>query len=90
MINKEDLIAQGWNYKHGSGERIVLEKGDVWHGDGIILEFENDKNNLVIIDSHSNDNSFGPIRSTKYNGMCNDMEMFEMICKLIRIDDYIN
>jgi hypothetical protein len=85
----------------GFENEMKFEKGDVWKddGQGAFLyvktkktEYEMDGKNhsfntymIKLITTDSGFNQDGPNHSTKFNGECDTMDEFDMICKMIKL-----
>ena len=84
-MNKENFEQRGWKFSYEFENEMKFEKGDVWkdNGQGAFLRV---KNNIVkLITTDSGFNQDGPNNSIKFNGECNTMDEFDMICKMIKL-----
>ena len=84
-MNREELEEKGWEFSRDDGVMTVFKKGDIWKGDGqgAWLQVREGKIKIETTDKRFNQN--GPIYSVKYYGNCNNMEEFDMICKMIEL-----
>ena len=85
IMGKEDFEERGWNFKFEFEGEMKFEKGDFWKddGQGAILYV---KNNIIkIITTDKGFNQDGPNASFKFNGECETIEEFDIICKMIKL-----
>ena len=84
-MSKEELEESGWVFKYDILNEQKFEKGDVWKddGQGAFLDIKDGK--ITIITTDKGFNQDGPNHSVKYNGKCNSMEQFDMICEMIEL-----
>jgi len=84
-MKKEDFEQRGWKFQYELSNEMLFEKGDVWKDDGQGA-FLYVKNNIVkLITTDKDFNPDGPNCSVKFNGECNTMDEFDMICKMIKL-----
>jgi hypothetical protein len=85
-MKKEDFEQRGWKLSYELPIGMKFEKGDVWkdNGQGAFL-YVNNNNIVKLITTDSGFNQDGPNCSVKFNGECNSMEEFDMICKMIKL-----
>ena len=84
-MEKEDFEQRGWKFSSLFDGKIKFEKGDVWKDDGHGA-FLTVKNNTVILTTTDKGfNQDGPNYSVKFNGECENIEEFDMICKMIKL-----
>lgn len=100
-MEKEDFEQKGWQFKFEFGNEMNFEKGDVWKDDGQgaflsiktkKIEYDmdgktNEFNNYTVklITTDIGFNQDGPNCSVKFNGECNTIDEFDMICKMIKL-----
>ena len=85
-INKEDIEKRGWIFKYEYNGWWNFEKGDVWKDDGQGAFLSVGENNKILIKVTNNGyNSDGPNISTKFNGVCDTMDEFDVICRMIKL-----
>ena len=97
-MKKEDFEQKGWKFSSEFDNEMRFEKGDIWKddGQGAFLyvktkktEYEMDsKNHSYTVKLITTDNGFnqdGPNHSVKFNGECNTMYDFVMICNMIKL-----
>jgi hypothetical protein len=84
-MKKEEFEQRGWKFSFEFENEMKFEKGDVWKddGQGAFLRVKNNIVNLITTDSGFNQD--GPNHSIKFNGECNTMDEFDMICKMIKL-----
>ena len=84
-MNREELEEKGWRWKSQQLNEDKYEKGDFWKddGQGALLTVLEGKITLITTDKGFNQD--GPNYSVKYNGKCNNMEQFDMICEMIEL-----
>jgi hypothetical protein len=84
-MERKDFEQRGWKFNYEFDNEMRFEKGDVWKDDGYGA-FLNVKNNVVkLITTDKGFNQDGPNHSVKFNGECNTMEEFDLICKMIKL-----
>lgn len=84
-MKKEDFVQKGWKFSYKFDNEMKFEKGDVWKDDGQGAFLYVKKNILKIITTDSGFNQDGPNHSVKFFGECNNMDEFNMICKMIKL-----
>jgi len=84
-MSKEELEERGWTFKLQWLNQDKYEKGDFWKddGQGAVLIVEEGK--IILTTTDKGFNQDGPNYSVKYNGKCNSMEQFDMICEMIEL-----
>lgn len=84
-MKREDFEQRGWKFSYEFNNEMKFEKGDVWKddGQGAFLHVKNNIVNLITTDIGFNQD--GPNHSVKFNGECNTMEEFDMVCKMIKL-----
>ena len=100
-MKKEDFEQKGWKFSFEFDNEMKFEKGDVWKddGQGAFLYVKTKKTEYVMDDKNHSFNTYtvklittdigfnqdGPNHSVKFNGECNTMDEFDMICKMIKL-----
>ena len=86
MMSKEELKERGWEFKYDILNEQKFQKGDIWKddGQGAFLNIKDGK--ITITTTYKGFNQDGPNYSIKYNGKCNSMEQFDMICEMIELN----
>ena len=84
-MSKEELKERGWEFKYDILNEQKFQKGDTWKddGQGAFLNIKDGKITITTTDKGFNQD--GPNYSIKYNGKCNSMEQFDMICEMIEL-----
>ena len=84
-MTREELEEKGWRWMSQWLNEDKYKKGDVWKddGQGAFLTVLNGKVTITTTDKGFNQD--GPNYSVKYNGKCNNMEQFDMICEMIEL-----
>ncbi len=84
-MSREEIEESGWVFQYDILNEQKFEKGDVWKddGQGAFLNIKDGK--ITIITTDKGFNQDGPNHSVKYNGKCNSMEQFDMICEMIEL-----
>ena len=85
-MKQEEFEQRGWKLSYELPIGMKFEKGDVWkdNGQGAFL-YVNNNNIVKLITTDSGFNQDGPNCSVKFNGECDSMEEFDMICKMIKL-----
>ena len=85
-MSKEELKERGWEFKYDILNEQKFQKGDTWKddGQGAFLNIKDGKITITTTDKGFNQD--GPNYSIKYNGKCNSMEQFDMICEMIELN----
>lgn len=86
-MNCNWFIQQGWKCLYEHDNIFNFEKGDVWkdNGSGAFLEFNSSNNMLKITTTDKGYNQDGPNFSIKFNGKCENIETYIIICELIML-----
>jgi hypothetical protein len=86
MIFNKELKERGWEFKYDILNEQKFQKGDIWKddGQGAFLNIKDGKITITTTDKGFNQD--GPNYSIKYNGKCNSMEQFDMICEMIELN----
>jgi hypothetical protein len=82
---KEDFEKRCWKFIFEFNNEIKFEKGDVWKDDGQGAYLTVMNNHVIITTTDKGFCSDGPKMSVKFNGYCETIDDFDMICKMIRL-----
>jgi len=85
MSVEDKLIAKGWKKTSEFSGRISFTKGDTYklHGQGAFLDLDTNDGTVKITTTGSNFNMDGPELRVLYDGLYQNEDTFNMICKLI-------
>jgi hypothetical protein len=86
-MSKEEIEERGWEFKYDIHNEQKFQKGDIWkdNGQGAFLSVTNGR--IIITSTDEGFNQDGPNYSVKYNGKCNSIKQFDMICEMIELKD---
>ena len=84
-MKKEDFEQRGWKFINEFNNEMRFQKGDVWKDDGQGAFLHVTNNTVELITTDKGFNRDGPNYSPKFNGECNSIDEFDMICKMIRL-----
>ena len=84
-MNKSDFEKLGWIFYFEFSDVYEFEKGDVWKekGQGAFLKWYSNENRIIITTTDEGSNMDGPNCSVKYNGRCDSLETYRLVCDLI-------
>ena len=87
MTVEEKLIKKGWNKKSQFRGVIKFDKGDVYelHGLGAFLTLDTNDGTVKITVTGDEFYRDGPTLNTVYNGLYQNEDTFNMICKLVKL-----
>jgi len=79
------LEEKGWKFRHKFQETISFEKGNTWRdaGGGAFLDITG--NQIIIQTTNEGYGTDGPNLTVKFDGLCQTVEEFDMICKMINL-----
>ena len=86
-MSKEEFERVGWVFKSEYLGEQKFTRGDIWkdNGQGAFLSVTNGR--IIITSTDEGFNQDGPNYSVKYNGKCNSIKQFDMICEMIELKD---
>jgi len=84
-MKKEDFEQRGWKFSYAFDNEMKFEKGDTWKDDGQGATLYITKNVIKIITTDKGFNDDGSNYSIKFNGECETIEEFDMICRMIKL-----
>ena len=88
-MKKEDFEQRGWNFIYEFDNELKFQGGDIWKdcGQGAFLYVK--RNAVKLITTDKGFNQDGPNYSIKFNGLCNTIDEFDMICKMINLKPHL-
>jgi hypothetical protein len=84
-MKKEDFIERGWKFSYEFDGEIHFVKGDPWKDDGLGSYLYVKNNSVKLLTTDCGYTTDGPQISIKFNGYCETIEEFDMICKMIKL-----
>jgi hypothetical protein len=84
-LTPEVLKEKGWKFRHKFQETTSFEKGNTWldAGRGAFLDITG--NEITIQTTNEGYGTDGPNLTVKFDGLCQTVEEFDMICKMINL-----
>jgi len=84
-MSREELEQRGWVFKYECNGISNYQKGDIWKLNGLGAFLDVKEGRIKIITTDDGYNQSGPNTSPKYNGKCENIEQFDMICEMIEL-----
>ena len=84
-MNRGELEQRGWVFKSEYDGISKYQKGDIWKLNGLGAFLDVKEGRIKIITTDDGYNQSGPNSSPKYNGKCENIEQFDMICEMIEL-----
>jgi hypothetical protein len=86
-MTKKQLEKLGWKFYSEFNNVMSFEKGDVCkdNGEGAFLNWDTKNDNIKILTTDKGYNQYGPNFSIKFNGYCDTIQMFKIICGIINL-----
>ena len=84
-MNRGELEQRGWVFKYEYDGISKYQKGDIWELNGLGAFLDVKEGRIKIITTDNGYTQSGPNSSPKYNGKCENIEQFDMICEMIEL-----